>query len=138
MKKENIKPGQIATFVYEAPHKMNKRNNPLFGLVTKHSHIVGNVAGKDGYENRLAKSGETPKGKSTWFKGTDIEGVVAHKTSGKEYVAVLPASVKSNPNYTIDGRPVTKDEMEIIKSFTPKKPKGVIITIAIDHLKNLK
>ena len=136
MKINNISVGQIATVKLGGEHKMNKRNNPLIGRVTRDHRMVVKVAGPESYTQRLNEKGETPAGKSPWYQWVK-PGIVQHKITGELYIAAIP---HENPsiNYLVDGRPATNEELDTIKRFTPEKKDPDFLCFRLENVENLK
>ena len=134
---DNIRAGMLVTAKIGGEHRMNKRNNPLLGRVTRSHTMVANVAGRGSYVNRLAARGETPANtRPTWFKWVG-DGIVEHNTSGERYVALLPSSVKTSKTFLVDGRVATDEELATIRQFTPvKSAPADLIFIKIENLIN--
>lgn len=132
-----IKAGMIATVLLKGEHKMNKRNNPLLGRVTRDHRLIVTVAGPQSYTNRLDKKGEEPAGKAPWYKWVK-DGVVVHSETGKMYLAALPTNAKRHVKYLVDGREATPEELEIIRQFTPEKGEPNLLTFGIENVENVE
>lgn len=131
-----IKVGQIATVKLTGEHKMNKRNNPLVGRVTRDHRIVVQVAGPESYTNRLEKQGETPAGRAPWFQWVK-PGIVQHKTTGDLYLAATPTRREPVTRYLVDGRPATQDEIATIREFTPDKGEPEFLCFRLENVENI-
>lgn len=136
----NIRAGQIATFVLGGEPKMNKtiptedgrEPNPLFGRVTRRQVQVGNVCGRETYQNKYP---EAP-GARNWFEWTDKPGVVRHRQTGAEYIAILPTNCTTQ--YFVDGREATEEERAVIALARPSRDEPAkFIVMKRENLENL-
>lgn len=137
MKINNIAVGQLATVKLTGEHKMNKKNNALYGRVTRDHRFVVQVAGPESYTQRLNEKGETPAGRSPWYKWVK-PGIVQHKDTGELYVAAVPTSHTPTLNYLVDGRPATKEEVTTISRFTPNKGEPDFLCFKLENIENLR
>jgi hypothetical protein len=133
---DKIRAGMIATVILNGEHKMNKRNNPLAGRVTRNHRLVVTVAGPDSYRNALAQRGEEPAGKTPWFQW-ERDGVVRSVKTGQLYLAALPTGAKREANYLVDNRPATESELATIRQFTSEKGKPEFLCFALENVQNV-
>lgn len=108
--------------------KMNKRNNPFYGRVTKrvvaqynfnaeYESSVNRHLAKEGLENNFKTEGLTW---GEWLSNEFFKKVITHK--GELYIRLYPLADKiSSFEYLIDGRVATPEESEEIKQFIPQK-----------------
>jgi hypothetical protein len=112
--------------IMAADHKMNKRNNPLFGRVKKLSGWGFDTNGDYAHKVNLQREREGLSADfealPTWAeKINDI--IYRHKTeTEKLYMSVFPSvNFGTFVSYFVDGRPATESEMATIREFTPEK-----------------
>lgn len=104
--------------------KMNKRGNPYYGRVTKHTAYIGVKFGADYTEEvkkRLAEEG----------KKTEFTAKPSPYKYFNEYFdcigeqlylrLILEKDVDIKSIYEVGNRPATKEEIEVIKAFMPTK-----------------
>ena len=136
--------------------KMNKKNNPLYGQVTKLKsyNVQLNCIYENAVINQLKREGkeesEYKKGDS-WHKkvyDTKNGSIVCNKIEEKaheRYLMAIVANASTDAIY-VNGIEATKEQMEIIKMFEvkpyPPKNQGtdkpiIINTIKIDNIKKL-
>lgn len=104
--------------------KMNKRNNPLYGRVTKHTCYLGVSFGAN-YSAEVNKR-RIAEGKEGDFKAQksiyeDVNKYFVRKGEQLYLRLILDKDVKSRSIFEVDGRPATEEEVATIKAFMPTK-----------------
>lgn len=122
---------QFISYVSIKEHKMNKRNNPLYGRVRKitASNCQFNYNYEKAVNNRLEKAGKEGNFESStlpwgkWIEGQENK-LIEHK--GEIYVRLYKAkNCKRKVEYLVDGRIATEEEKAIISAYTPKSSGSV-------------
>ena len=119
----NAHAGIILSVETLSEHKMNKRGNALYGRVTK----AAKSSYQFGYDyesainRRLTAQGLEPSFKTAsrpWGQWLIPNKIAEHK--GELYLRLYTIdSAKPEATYLVDGRPATKEEIDIIDFFTP-------------------
>ena len=145
----NIRPGQIATFRMEKEGRdTNLRKtldtadgrvpNPLLDRISQHTTVIGNVAGRETYRRKLAKRGDAPKGRPTWWEWTEQDGIARHKTDAERGLYVVVSPTGGSTFYLVDGREPTPEEAAVIEAAKgAPKPKPDIICMSYGNLTNI-
>lgn len=134
-----IKAGRIATILLEGEYKLNKGGrsgipiNEYSGRVTRKFRFTITLAGEETYNNINPDA----IGKPAWFEFIK-DGLVRNKKTGQLYLAGIP---HNNPNnkyeLLVDGRPITKEEYDVIQQYRQDKEECKFLTIAIDNCVNV-
>jgi hypothetical protein len=127
LKIDKLVAGQIQSFVhtkiveFKGKEKASGEHAPAWlssCVVTRRAAFKGNVAGKDSYANKMRREqGEDWEAKrKPWFQFTPKDGIVCHRETGSQYLAVLnPEVIKSV--YFVDGIEATEAQLEDIKRW---------------------
>jgi len=134
-----IKAGRIATILLEGEYKLQTGGrsgiplNEYKGRVTRKFRFTITLAGEETYNNINPDA----VGKPTWFEFIK-DGLVRNKKTGQLYLAGIP---HNNPNnkyeLLVDGRPITKEEYDVIQQYRQDKDECKFLTIAIDNCVNV-
>jgi len=139
----SIRAGQIATILLQGELSMNKGGrkgiaiNPFLGRVTRNHRFSITIAGEETYTNIQTRKGNDIVGKEPWFHFIK-DGIVAHKTTGKLYIAGIPTSNGGKIEYLLDGHPMTEAELEVLYQYKPASEPAEFLTISIDNVVNVE
>jgi hypothetical protein len=127
LKIDKLVAGQIQSFVhtkdveFKGKEKGSADVAPAWlasAKVTRRAAFKGNIANAESYGKKMERvTGEPYEQKrAPWFEWTPKAGIVTHKTTKAQYLAVLnPESIKSV--YYVDGVEATPAQLEDIKRW---------------------
>lgn len=103
--------------------KMNKRNNPLYGRVKKHTAYCGvNFRTYSEVVNeRRAEEGNTTDFVPNRSVYESINDFFCRKGEQIYFRLIFNKGIEIKSFYEVDNRPATEEEVEIIKSFLPSR-----------------
>lgn len=105
--------------------------------ITRESSFKGNCACPESYSNKMRKLNPDwqPSEKESWFQWDSRNGIVAHKKTGKPYLAIVnPQPIKSV--YYVDGIEATPEQVEEIKQW--RKGSGEFSEFALFDLEKVE
>lgn len=135
--------GSIATLTKCSAVKMKKTGNPLWGADVKKRSSMQLQVGCDWQaieDARAKKEGRTPRKIGPLPYGEHVDGTPLIKHNGHLYMRGFWMKALGKPQFFVDGREATPEEVETIKQFTPKKElqKTQPINIRLDGLEYLR
>jgi len=105
--------------------------------ITRLASFKGNLACPESYARAMVReNGEyTPTEREPWFTWQSRNGIVSHKTNGKQYLALVnPDVIKST--YFVNGVEATSEQVALIKRW--KKGKGEFGNFAVFSLESVE